>query len=122
MAKHNTLGKKGEEEAVGYLLSNGYRIRHRNWKFGRYELDIVAEKEGTLVCVEVRTRANDRLYSPEESISYWKMRRTLMAMDKYVDFFSLNMPVRFDVIAVTGTDGDFKIKHIQEAFSPITIM
>jgi putative endonuclease len=43
-------------------------------------------------------------------------------MDKYVDFFSLEMPVRFDVIAVTGTDGDFKIKHIQEAFSPITIM
>lgn len=42
MAKHNELGKEGETEAAEYLISKGYTIRHRNWRSGKRELDIVA--------------------------------------------------------------------------------
>ena len=42
MAKHNELGKAGEDAAVAYLESQDYLIRHRNWRRGHLELDIVA--------------------------------------------------------------------------------
>ena len=51
MAAHNELGKEGEDEAVRYLETKGYRICHRNWRSGRKELDIVAEHQGELIVV-----------------------------------------------------------------------
>ena len=58
MAEHNELGKAGENAAVAYLEEHGYLIRHRNWRKGHFELDIVAAKENELVIVEVKTRSN----------------------------------------------------------------
>lgn len=55
MARHNDLGKEGEQAAANYLVKQGYTIRHRNWFFEKFELDIVAEKEGWLVVVETTT-------------------------------------------------------------------
>ena len=46
MAAHNELGKEGELLAANHLQSEGYVIRHRNWRCGHKELDIVAEKDG----------------------------------------------------------------------------
>ena len=54
MAEHNELGKAGENAAVAYLEEHGYLIRHRNWRKGHFELDIVAAKENELVIVEVK--------------------------------------------------------------------
>ena len=51
MAKHNELGKEGENAAAEYLMSKGYSIRHRNWHSGKRELDIVAQKDGELIVV-----------------------------------------------------------------------
>ena len=53
MAKHNELGKAGENAAVTYLEQQGYIIRDRNWRKGHFELDIVATKEQELIVVEV---------------------------------------------------------------------
>ena len=49
MAIHNELGKTGEETAIRFLQEKGYRIRHRNWRSGKKELDIVAEHKGELI-------------------------------------------------------------------------
>ena len=68
MAEHNVLGKEGEGEAVAYLQEKGYVIRHRNWLAGRLELDIVAEKDGELVVIEVKTRRNERYGRPEDAV------------------------------------------------------
>lgn len=57
MASHNELGKEGENAAVEYLLEKGYEIRHRDWHSGHRDLDIVAQKDGELVIVEVRREA-----------------------------------------------------------------
>ena len=46
MAEHNLLGKAGEDAAVDYLERHDYVIRHRNWRKGHFELDIVAVKDG----------------------------------------------------------------------------
>ena len=58
MAEHNELGKAGETAAVAYLEARGYVIRHRNWRKGHLELDIVAAKDNELIVVEVKTRSS----------------------------------------------------------------
>ena len=75
MAEHNELGKAGENAAVAYLEEHGYLIRHRNWRKGHFELDIVAAKENELVIVEVKTRSN-RLTFRYVSISSLSLART----------------------------------------------
>ena len=77
MAEHNELGKAGENVAVAYLEEHGYLIRHRNWRKGHFELDIVAAKENELVIVEVKTRSNTLFAQPEEAVDLPKIKRTV---------------------------------------------
>ena len=118
MAKHNELGKAGESAAVAYLEQRDYVIRHRNWRKGHFELDIVATKENELVVVEVKTRSNTQFAQPEDAVDMPKIRRTVRAADTYMKFFQIDAPVRFDIITVVGDNENFKIEHIQEAFFP----
>lgn len=118
MAAHNELGKEGEDEAVRYLEARGYRIRHRNWRSGRKELDIVAEHQGELIVVEVKTRRNQIYGTPEESISEAKIRRIVSSADAYVRKFRIDLSVRFDIISLTGTQKPLEIEHIINAFYP----
>ena len=117
-AAHNELGKEGEDEAVRYLEAKGYRICHRNWRSGRKELDIVAEHQGELIVVEVRTRRNQTYGTPEESISEAKIRRIVSSADAYLRKFCIDLPVRFDIISLTGIEKPWKIEHIVNAFYP----
>ena len=79
MAKHNELGKEGENAAAEYLMSKGYSIRHRNWHSGKRELDIVAQKDGELIVVEVKTRRNEEFGKPEEAITDRKIRNIIIS-------------------------------------------
>ena len=38
-----TVGRKGEEEACGYLARQGHRILARNWRGGHLELDVITQ-------------------------------------------------------------------------------
>ena len=118
MAKHNDLGKAGENAAVAYLEQKGYLIRDRNWRKGHFELDIVAAKDNELIVVEVKTRSNTLFAEPEDAVDLPKIRRTACAADTYIRLFQIDSPVRFDIITVVGNDGHFKVEHIEEAFYP----
>ena len=50
------LGDFGERLAAAHLEAKGYRIRERNFRTREGEIDIIAERGGTLVFVEVRNR------------------------------------------------------------------
>lgn len=118
MAEHNELGKAGEDAAVTYLENNDYVIRHRNWRKGHLELDIVAAKANELVIVEVKTRSNTDFSRPEDAVDPIKIRRTVRAADTYIKLFQIDVPVRFDIVTVVGTKENFKIEHLKEAFYP----
>ena len=53
MAKHNELGKMGEDLAVQYLTDKGYEILERNWRNIHKEIDIIA-KDGEQMDIETR--------------------------------------------------------------------
>ncbi len=69
MSKSFELGKQGEEIASEYLINKGFKIIERNWRAGRYEIDIIAIDNNTLVFVEVKTRSADYLVEPELSLT-----------------------------------------------------
>ena len=118
MAKHNLLGKAGEEYAATYLQQQGYTIRHCNWRCGRKELDIVAQLANELVVVEVKTRSSADFGAPEEAVTNRKIRNIVSSTDAYLRKFGLDLPVRFDVITLIGNEEHFTIEHIREAFFP----
>ena len=118
MASHNELGKEGERLAANHLQSEGYVIRHRNWRCGHKELDIVAEKDGTLVFVEVKTRSDASFGQPEDAVDGRKIRNIVASTDAYVRKFAIDLPVRFDIITVVGNRPPFHIEHIEDAFFP----
>ncbi|MGB9765884.1 MAG: YraN family protein [Sulfurihydrogenibium sp.] len=108
------VGSRNENLAVKYLESKGYRILDRNY-YSRYgELDIVAEKDGTVVIVEVRSLSKQDFGSPEESLNIRKVSKILKTAQHYLYEKNLfDKTVRFDVIAITK-DG---INHIENAFT-----
>lgn len=118
MARHNELGKAGEEAAADYLTGKGYTIRHRNWRCGKKELDIVAQYGQELIVIEVKTRQETRFGNPEDAVTDKKIRRIVASTDAYLKKFALDLPVRFDIITLVGKEAPFTIEHIEDAFLP----
>ena len=116
MAEHNDLGKLGEERAQAYLSSKGYHIRHCNWFCDKLELDIVAEKDGWLVIVEVKTRSTETFEHPQEAITIKKIRNLVNAAYEYIFQFDWEGETRFDIISVIPHGQSFYIEHIEDAF------
>ncbi|MDR2138321.1 MAG: YraN family protein [Tannerella sp.] len=117
MSRKNDTGKAGEAAACSYLQACGYRILQTNWRFHRYELDIVATDGRELVVVEVKTRATDYLVSPEKSVGPSKIQRIAAATDAYVQKYNVTFPVRFDVISLTQNGSACTVfEHIKDAF------
>lgn len=116
MAQHNRLGQRGEKYATEYLMSRGYVIREVNWVSGKFELDIVAYRDETIVVVEVKTRSSDDIAFPEEAVTTKKIRNIVRATDAYIRMNALDMEVRFDVISIVGKEPPYEIEHIEDAF------
>lgn len=118
MAIHNELGKSGEDAAVRYLEDNGYKILHRNWSRGSFELDIVARYGDELVVLEIKTRSSNEFSNPEDAVTKKKINHIVAATDFYIKYYQIDLPVRFDIIAVLGKEFPFTIDHIEDAFYP----
>lgn len=116
MAEHNDLGKLGEELAVDFLEKNGYEILETNWVFDKAEIDIIAQKNGILAVVEVKTRSSLDFGLPQEFVKPKKIQLLLKAVNEYITQNDLDVEVRFDIIAIHKEGENFNIEHIEEAF------
>lgn len=112
------LGDFGERVAVAHLQAKGYRIRERNFRIREGEVDIIAERAGTLVFVEVRTRRGEALGSAAESVTASKAARIVAAAQAYVQA-NEDCPgdQRIDVIALSlaGDGRVLSLEHIEGA-------
>lgn len=117
MADHNELGKEGEQIAVDILLQKGYKIIDRNWRFQKAEIDIIAQKESDiLVVVEVKTRSNSFIGSPEEFVTPKKIKLLVRAANEFVISRNYDVEVRFDIIAIVKNAKYLKVEHLEDAF------
>ena len=99
MARHNEFGRWGEEVAACYLLEHGFEILARNWRHEHKEVDVIAQKEGVLYFVEVKTR-NGEEWNAEEAITAKKRALLWRAMMAWKLQHPSSMPVHYPVIAV----------------------
>ena len=116
MAQHNELGKQGESVAVDYLVRNGYTILETNWTFDKAEIDIIAQKNGILAVVEVKTRSSIEFGLPQDFVKPKKIQMLVKAINEYVTQNDLDVEVRFDIVAIHKENSGFVIEHIEEAF------
>ncbi len=118
MARHNDLGRQGEQIAADYLRKKGYTILKQNWFYEKYEIDIIASNKEYIIFVEVKTRASDMWGNPEEAISANKIKKIVDAADFYIRENDTDLEIRFDVIAVIMGKGNIEIEHFEDAFLP----
>lgn len=108
-------GTRGEDVAVEYLRQRGYLLCERNWRCGRYELDIIARKDYTTHIIEVKTRSVTGLSSPEDAITPGKMRSIRRAASLYLAQHRIDEEVSFDLIAIDlYPDGSHDIRLITD--------
>lgn len=95
------LGALGEKLALEFLKGRGYQIRETNYYCREGEIDVVAQKDDTLVFVEVRSRRSAAFGSPEESVTAAKKAKLSAVSFHYLATHSDLPPGwRVDVIAV----------------------
>ncbi|WP_115460919.1 YraN family protein [Winogradskyella aurantiaca] len=116
MAQHYELGKNGEQLAVDYLIAQGYNVRARNYRFERAEVDILAEKNGILAAVEVKTRTSREFGNPQDFVKPRQIQNLVKAVDAYILEESLDLEVRFDIIAIIKTNEHQELEHLKNAF------
>lgn len=119
-ARAAALGRWGEELAVHHLVGAGMQVLDRNWRCARGELDvIVREPDGTVVFVEVKTRAGTGFGEPTEAVGRVKAGRVrALACQWLAD----NRPpgtaeLRFDVVGIVRRRGEAPVlTHLRGAF------
>ena len=116
MAEKNETGKKGESLARQYLENKGYKVLAMNWRYHRFELDIIATNNKELVIVEVKTRSDNYLLAPETAVDGRKIHRIVAASDAYIRKHKIPIPVRFDVLCLIKKGQSYDIEHIEDAF------
>ena len=106
------LGKTGELIARQYLETKGYKFIRANY-FARYgEIDLIMEKEGEVVFVEVKTRHEGNDVAPNVTLPEAKIRRLEMAINIYLQKHEIE-EWRLILVAVTMLfGGKARIKKI----------
>lgn len=110
--KNRFVGSLGERLAAMYLIKNDYVIREMNIRCLPYgEIDIVAEKDDTIIFIEVKTISKKSIGTPEEKVSEIKLEKLEKAIQKYMIDKDIQTDIRLDAITVILKKGIHKIKQ-----------
>lgn len=128
MAAHNELGARAEQLAAALLERNGWTILHRNWRFGRREIDLIARRGRTVAFIEVKARTRTTHGHPLESIDWRKRRDLSIAAAGWIARHGApDEEYRFDAVHVVpspgrrgradGTADAADVQHTENAWS-----
>lgn len=110
------LGFFAEHYAAEYLKSKNYKILGHNYRKPWGEIDVIAEKEGIIIFVEVKASRKDIPgFEPELRVNADKrhrmarIARTYLSDNQYPD----NQPWQMDIVSVAFIKerGVAKIRH-----------
>ncbi|NTS40540.1 YraN family protein [Flavisolibacter sp. BT320] len=110
MASHLEIGREGEKLAEVYLATQGYNILYINWRYGKFELDLIATKNEMLRFIEVKYRSSGQYGQPEDAVNKKKIRDLLKAIDQFLYLNPQYNDFRLDVLSITqhpGSEADY---------------
>ena len=97
-------GRKAEVAAKVYLEMRGFKILEQNWRLPRYEIDIVASKDGIVHFVEVKYRYKDDQGSGFDAITETKLRQMKRAAWAWVDENKWSGEYVLSAVEIAGKD------------------
>ena len=106
MAQHNLTGNTGEALAVKYLSEQGYKIMHQNWRHSHWEVDIIAEKDGILHFIEVKTRLTKKFGHPEDGVDKKKIQNLINAAEEYLYQNPKWIRIQFNILSISIPQGE----------------
>lgn len=107
------IGAFGEKIAKNFLIRRGYEILQTNFSSRFGEIDIIAEKDGCLYFIEVKTRISKNFGLPEESLRFYKKQKIFQAAQDYLckkDINSDNFKISFIAILINKKSKSAKIR------------
>ena len=99
-ANKRKIGDAGETAVCAYLAQNGAVIRCRNFTVRGGEIDIIAEFDGLLLFVEVKTRRAGALVSGAAAVDAQKQAHIVRTAAQYLLRNPCDLQPRFDVAEV----------------------
>jgi putative endonuclease len=121
LADRELLGRWGERRCEKFLKGKGLRRLARNFSCKTGEIDLVmVDPDGSIVFVEVRTKADESFGPVESSVTTAKKDRMTRAARYFLATHNIeNRPYRFDVVTIVlGRKGRPQIRHYENAFAP----
>ena len=119
MMTNKELGEAGESYAMDVLISKGYVLVERNFRWQRAEVDLIMSDGNELVFVEVKTRNSDYFGDPLQTVTRSKQRQIIKAANAYLQENSRMEEARFDVVAIVWNQFKREAFHIRDAFYPL---
>jgi putative endonuclease len=117
MAAHNEFGKEGEQLAAEWLEQQGFQLISRNWKFARYEVDIIACRDEVLHFIEVKSRHDDLFGKPEDWVGRKKGSHLLSAGEAFQYKYPKWEQVQYDILSILLTsDGKRDFFFIEDVY------
>jgi putative endonuclease len=122
MAKHNQIGKLGEELAILFLKKRGFIVLEQNYLRNSGEIDVLAKKGSKTHFVEVKTVSCENLSQvsrenlrPEENVTREKQRKLKNVISIYIAQKGIK-EWSFDVCAVfvDVTNKASKIRYLED--------
>jgi len=99
------------------LKRHGYRIIDQNFRSPFGEIDVIAEHNGVLAFIEIKTRRSLAFGAPEEAVDRLKQARLARIASWYLVRRGRQEPmVRFDILAIHLDDDRPTFRLIQDAF------
>jgi len=113
------LGKRGEALAWNFLRKRGCSILEKNFRTRFGEIDVIAQREGTVIFIEVKTRRNENFGAPSEAVDWRKRQRLARAAEAFLQTRNLeDRPTRFDILSVIWDGaGEPQFSILEDAFS-----
>lgn len=116
--KSQELGIIGERVAERWLRRRGWRVLQRRFRSGHRDIDLVAEREGVVSFVEVKTRSGASFGGPVAAVNWKKQRELARSAHTWVDRFGRRGEVyRFDVVGVLIDGRGVRVRHVENAFA-----
>lgn len=110
-------GTRGEQIALQYLRELGIEIVETNYRFGRGEIDIIAQDGDVLVFCEVKSRTGEQFGDPEYAITPKKQRKIRRVAEGYLFEREIKQQAcRFDVVTIRWLSNKPVINYIRNAF------
>jgi putative endonuclease len=97
----SATGGFGEEVAEKYMKAKGYSVIEKNFRTPFGEIDLIAERDGCVVFLEVKTRISERFGPPLSAVTWEKKKRVIRNCQYYLKTKKILWgPCRIDVMGI----------------------